>query len=424
MVNLASDTPAPEKPERGKNPVKPGGWLVPGEEHWEIREPGTTSDFPLTRTIEDEAPAPGAIALVALPPRLVTCQLFWLDTTDEKAVPDLLRMQCERRLMLRQDEVWSYRIVRAEAERMLAQVLILQNTIPALLEGGGEARFEAQPRCLELPPRTVCLLRSLGAMQLIITDATGVLYFQSLPHQTLSRECVRDVQSILWMATAQDWIDALTSITLLGVWTTSDRAALKSLDLPIDAKADPLFTLPAEPMELTPKSVSHLRLQRQRQHRVRLIALGVAAIYAVFLSFQILTATFTSLSNARLQSQLNALLPEMTDLQTTARRLDALNPALDTRTYPLEILHRIMANLPDKGVRLTRFEIVGNRVEIAGESTTTREAFDFLHAVQTSDALNYVSWEDPPQPVPLPNDTARFSIQGTIAGAYEDAEES
>ncbi len=416
-------SPAGEESGRGKNALKPGGWLVPGEEAWEIRDPRPASGFSLTRTIDaiEDGPPP-AVALVALPVRLVTCQLFWLETTDEKAVPDLLKMQCERRALLHQDEVWRHRIVRSQDGRLLAQVLILQKTLPAGLEVEGDARFEALPRCLELPPRSVCLWRSLGTMVLAITDDKGVIYFQSLPHRLLTRECRRDVQSVVWTAAAQGWVESLETVTLLGRGMPGDD--LEPLGLPVGRREELPFALPDEAMELTPGSVKNLRMVRGRQRRVRLAALALAAVYAVFLSFQIGAAALSSWSNSRLQAQLDALMPDVTRMQATARRLDALNPALDTKTYPLEILHRIMASLPETGVRLTRFEITGDRVQLAGESSTAREAFDFLHALQSAESLRYVSWEEPPQPVPLPNDTARFSIQGTIAGAYRDAEES
>lgn len=411
--------------EHEKSAVKPGGWLVPGEQVWEVREAKATGDFPLLRTIEDPAGTPPpAIALVALPVKLVTCQLFWLETTDEKAVPDLLQMQCERRALLRQGEVWEHRILRSEDERLLVQVLILQNALPPILEVEGGARFEALPRCLDLPPRSACLWRSLGTMVLAICGDAGVVYFQSLPHYSLTRECRRDVQSVLWMATAQNWVGPLEVVALFGAWNSEEVQELEMLGYSVTVKDGPPFAVPAESMDLVPKSVRQLRLLRRRQHRIRLVALVLAVIYIGFLSLQIVNATLLSLSNSKLKVQLNGMLPEVTDLQDTARRLDALNPALDTKTYPLEILHRIMASLPESGVRLTRFEIVNDRVEVAGEASSTREAFDFLQAIQSTEALNYIQWENPPQPVPLPNDTARFSIKGTIAGAYHNAEES
>ncbi len=429
MVSTTTDpetmTPSAGEPsEHAKTAIRPGGWLVPGERVWEIRQPKVTGDYPLLRTISDPADAaPPTMALVALPLKLVTCQLFWLETTDEKAVPDLLRMQCERRALLRQDEVWKYQIVRCVDGRLLVQVLILQNTLPPVLEVEGDARFEALPRCLSLPPRSASLWRSLGTMALAISGDAGMVYFQSLPHHSLTNDCRRDVQSVLWMAVAQKWVDSLESVTLLGCWTSQEAAELEALGYPVRVKEGPHFALPTDAMELTPGSVRHLRLLRRRQHRTRLVALGLATLYAAFLLFQIVSATLIAISNRTLQSRLSDMMPVVTDLQKTARRMDALNPALDTRTYPMEMLHRIMASLPESGVRLTKFEIMNDRVEVGGEASSTREAFDFLQAIQSTATLDYIQWEDPPQPVPLPNDTARFSILGTITGAYHHDEE-
>ncbi|HWL52644.1 MAG TPA: hypothetical protein VNQ90_09425 [Chthoniobacteraceae bacterium] len=419
MVNIALKLPEKRREKTGR---RPGAWLVPGETAWEVRaSSGTGSGFPVLRTVEEiEGPAPGAVTLVVLPPQWVTCQLFWLETTDEKAVPDLLAMQCERRALLRQEEVWRHRIVRREAERLLAQVLVLQNELPAGIETEGDARFEPLPLCLELPQRSACLWRTLGTVMIALTDDAGVFYFQALPHRAMTPECRRDVQAVLWMAVAQQWIASLESLVLMGSWSREEVAAMALPGFEVRGCPAPLWMPPTEFLDLVPKSVRQLRTVRQRRRQIRLVTLAVAALYLLFLLFQIGVAATTSLSNRRLAAQFREMEPEMNRLQETARQLDALNPALDTGTYPLEILHRVMALLPESGVRLTRFEIISNHLEVAGESTTAREAFDFLHALQSAETLSHLTWEDPPQPVPLPNDTARFFIRGSIAGAYHE----
>lgn len=403
-----------------------GRWLIPGEAAWEIRDAQLAMDSSV-ESVEDIATAkPTEVTLVALPPQLVICQLFWLETTDEKSVPDLVRMQCERHSLLHRGEVWTFRILRQEAERSLVQVLILQEPLPSGLQvDAPETRYEALPRCLRMEPQSLYLWRTLGFVILAMTDAQGSpVYFQALPHTALSRACRLDVQAVLCMVVAQNWAPLPTTLYLCGVWNSPDVEEAKLLGLPLCLAGELEFALPLEAMNLTPHSVQQLRILHRRRFRFRMAALGVGLIYAAFLTFNILSAAFASASHARLQKQLDAVLPEMTRLQRVAMRMEALTPALDTKTYPLEILYRIMAVLPESGVRLTRFEIVNDRLEIAGESSTAREAFDFLHAVETSDSLQYIEWEAPPQPVPLPNDTVRFSIQGTIAGAYHDVKES
>ena len=408
---------------KAKLPQRARAWLVPGEAGWGVWVQ-SESGYELTREVGEGEPVPH-IDVVALPAKLVTCQLFWLETTDEKAIPDLVRIQCERRALLRQDEVWSHRTLRKEGDRSLVQVLILQSAILPLLEAEGDVRFEAQARCLSLPPRALCIWRALGAVCLAITDENDVAYFQSLPHRTLSRECLKDVRSILWMASAQSWSIAIDSLVLVGDWNqTSTSEVEEAMGLRVTRMSEDQLALPIVPMELTPRSVTRLRVVHRRRQRLRVGAVALAAAYILFLGGQIISGAFTSLSNAKLQVRLDSIMPRVQEMQTTARQLDALNPALDTKTYPLEILYRAVAVLPEKGVRLTRFEITGNRLEIAGESTTAREAFDYINNLEASEGLQHIEGEAAPQPVPLPNDTTRFFIRGTITGAYHDAEET
>ncbi len=402
-----------------------GRWLVPGENQWEIRE--GEGDFALLQNVSGNGePPPPGIALVALPPHLVTCQLFWLESDDEKVIPDLLAMQCERRLLRRAGEVWQHHLIRREGGRLLVAALILENDLPSglLVEGEG-VRFEALPRVLEFPPRSLCLWRCLGRLAVALTDEHGaLLYFQALPHQSITPACRLDLQALLWMATAQNWCAEPERLLLFGEWAWEELPLLETLGPRVERGLPLRYAPPSVPLDLLPRSVAERRQWRQRQRRTRLALASVAALYLLFLLYTISTALAHRFANHRMQAQLDTLLPEMTEHQTTARRLDALNPALDPGTYPLELLHRIMTLLPEGGVRLTRFEIVGNRLELGGESSTAREAFDFLNALQSAPSLHHITWEEPPQPVPLPNDTARFTLQGSITGAYEEPDES
>lgn len=406
--------------------AEPARWLIPGEVSWEVWERTPTGQCHFQRSLtESEGDAPLKVDLAALPATLVTCQLFWLETTDDKAVADLIRMQCERRSLLRNDEVFKYRIVRREEGRSLAMVLILQNTIPMRVLGEVEARFEAHARCLVLPPRALAVWRSLGSLNLGLTNEEGVVYFQSLPYHALKREALLDIRSILWLALAQNWVSSVESFVLLGDWPDfSDREAEQVLGLAVQRTEHGWLALPGNAMELVPRSVRQQRKVRRRQRRIKLGALVFAALYAVFLLSQILNGVFLSTSNAKLQKHLDSLMPSVLEMQETARALDALNPALDARTYPIEILYRANSVLPEKGVRLTRFEITGNRLEIGGESSTAREAFDYIRNLEEAESLNHIEWEDAPQPIPLPNDTTRFSVRGTIQGAYHDEPEN
>lgn len=428
---VASAQPQTAPPAAGAAPAvrkaaEPHVWLIPGETAWEVWGHTGSEQDALQRTLaEGDATPPARVDVVALPASLVTCQLFWLETAEEKAVPDLVRMQCERRQLLRQDEVWTHRVIRREGERSLVQVLILQNALPPFLQVGGEARFEAHARCLDLPPRSLAVWRSLGGICLALTGDQGIVHFQTLPHQTLGRECVRDVQSTLWLATAQNWVSRVDGIALAGTWSQQEISGLEgALELPVQKMAQPRLALPEAPMELLPHSVRQLRVTRRRQHRIKLVLLALGVVYALFFLFQLGGSFLINAQTRELQAKLNGLMPRVLDMQATARQLDALNPALDPATYPLEILRRAMAVLPETGVRLTSFDISAGKIQIEGESATAREAFDYMRNLETVKDLNHIHWDEAPQPIPLPNDTTRFSITGDVEGAYHDPEES
>lgn len=400
-------------------------WLIPGEEAWEIHERAEDGSFPVVRELSaEETGGLSRVNVAALPTSLVTCQLFWLETTEEKAVPDLVRMQCERRALLRQNEVWRHRVLRSEDGRSLVQVLILRNAIPPTLAGAENARFEVMARCLSLPAQSAGVWRSLGTVSLALTGADGPVYFQSLPHRELTPECLGDIRTAIWMAQAQGWVPAIETLALVGNWMALSASELEhATGLRVVRVDADILALPEPPQELVPREVRKRRITHRRRRRIVRIGLVVAALYAAFLSYEILTGVFLSTANSRLRAQLDAIMPAVQEMQNTARRLDALNPALDTKTYPLEILYRVTALLPEQGVRLTRFEITADRLEIGGESTTAREAFDFMRNLQEAEALRHITWDDPPQPIPLPNDTTRFSIQGTIQGAFHPTDD-
>lgn len=432
---VASDEPSSQKKPRrffltgkgrtGSPPGSPRIWLVPGAAGWEVWDQSPDGPPRLVGQPGENAPALPPADVTGLPARLVTCQLIWLETTEEKAVPDLLRMQCERRALLRHEEVWTHRVLRVEGGRSLAQMMILQNAVPPAVDQQADARFEAFARCLSLPPRAVCLWMSLGSVEVALTNDDDVAYFQALPHQGLTRECLGDVKTLLWQASAQGWIAACESLVLVGEWNFAIPADWgQALGLKIARMDRDRLSAPAAPLELTPKGVRHLRIARRRRRRLTGAGLTLAAVYAVFLLVQIITGAVTGMANAGLQSRLDQMMPRVLEMQQTARTFDALNPALDTRTYPLEILYRVTVLLPERGVRLTRFEITGDRLEIGGESTTAREAFDYMRNLEEAESLNHIEWETAPQPIPLPNDTTRFSIQGTITGAYRNADET
>jgi len=424
MVTAAAEQKLlPVSGTRPKRRVESPSWLLPGPAVWEFWDQSAGGQSVLVAELpEEESRLPKRPSMVALPSKSVTCQLLWVETADDRDIPDLVRMQCERRALIRDNEVWKYRpLARAEG-RILVQTLILGNTVPGRAEVDGAPRFEALARCLDLPPNALCLWRELGQICVALSNAEGeAAFFQALPHRALGRECLRDLNALCLLALAQGWVSSLDECVAAGPEEPEVLEDLRAvIELPARSVERFGLRVPKVSMRLTPRSVRQRQKQQRRSRRIQAAAVAVALLYGLFLAGQIVWGVWRAAANRSLEAKLNAIMPQVQEMQGTARQLDALNPAIDVRTYPIEILYRLMALLPEKGVRLTRFEIVGNRIEITGESATAREAFDFMKSIQESPDLQYIHWEEPPQPVPLPNDTTRFSIRGEIQGAFHE----
>lgn len=395
-----------------------GSWLVPGPEAWELVSPGGGR-----QVLDREASGgkfPAEISLVALPTSILTSQPLWLQTSDNKLLDSLARAQCEQLSLMRAGDTMTVNILRKAEDRTLVQTLILHE--PGLPLPDTATTYEAHARCLPWPAQSLCLWKELGRVCLgLIDEEARLTHFQLLPHDRLDAYCAADVAALLAYATALDWAPEPDQCLLIGEWSESEHHTVTQVLglklLPTESVAP---RLPTPLIPLVPEAARKFRRHRQGVRRVRSTALSVAAVYLVFLGFM-MASLFTNSRRANaLQTNLDQMMPSVLEMQETARRIDALNPALAPETYPVEILYRLTAYLPEQGVRLTRFEISGNRLELGGESSTAREAFDFMQALEQAMELDYIDWEDPPQPVPLPNNTTRFVLHGEIRGAFDE----
>ena len=371
---------------------------------------------------------------IALPVAWVTSYPFWLETTSAKDIPDLLVLQCERRGLLQAGEGLVHRVIRTTENRTLVQVLLLSPKLPEAFYEGIDSRYEASPRCRTFPTAALCVWRELGHLCVAITpsvpptsesqEGCGLaepVHFQAWPHREIQSACLADLRVLLLMAQAQDWTAPPQACYLIGDFTEQERTATQTaLDLPTHVQQSLPASLPRDALDLSPSAVRLKRQQRQRQRQLWRILSGVAVFYLLFLCYEIVVAISLSLTNQHLQQELDRITPAVQEMQNTARLLDTLKPVMEPDLFPLEILRHVMDALPEAGVRLTRFEILQGNLEIAGEASTAREAFTFLSQVQAMEPPDLIVWEEPPPPVPLPNNTTRFNLRGSITEAYRD----
>lgn len=415
-------------PSKPSPPAMPSG-IFPGSTGWVAYSPGSDQEHPVAE--EELSESSRHADLIALPVAWVTSYPFWLETTSPKDIPDLLALQCERRGLIQAGENPAHRVVRTTENRTLVQVLLLSPKLPGALYEGIDSRYEASPRCREFPPAALCVWREQRNLCVALTppeppaadDSSGAepVHFQAWPHREIQAACLADLRVLLLMAQAQEWTSQPQACYLIGDFTEQERkAAQTALEIPTHCRPSLPAVLPRDPVDLSPSAVRLKRQQRTRQRQLVRVLAGVAVFYLLFVCYEIVVAISLTFTNQHLQQELDRISPAVQEMQNTARLFDTLKPAMDPDLFPLEILRHVMEALPESGVRLTRFEILQGNLEIAGEASTAREAFTFLSRVQELEPPDLIVWEEPPPPVPLPNNTTRFNLRGNITEAYRD----
>lgn len=86
-------------------------------------------------------------------------------------------------------------------------------------------------------------------------------------------------------------------------------------------------------------------------------------------------------------------------------------PAVDPRSFALDQLAAVAAELPGDQVRLTQFTLENGRILLAGEASDISQAYSFLEKVKKSTVLQNYDWT-PRQPQLAGKNKVRFEMEG------------
>jgi hypothetical protein len=178
-------------------------------------------------------------------------------------------------------------------------------------------------------------------------------------------------------------------------------------------------SLPAVRSKLLPPEVSILHAKRRRRRRIGsgigflagLYLLGIAA-FVGYLYWQRHVA-------AALRRQIQEQEPTVAAIQKTAERWRQVEPAINPKLYPVELLYQASSLLPPDGMRLTRFELEKGKVIIRGEASTAPAVFKFAEDIKARPELQMFNWQMP-SPSLRPDGRAEFAIEGEPKFAKTD----
>lgn len=390
--------------------------LVPGPETWELWDFARTPPAVVTPGIQsllDTAIPEGTVVL--LPTREIFTFPVWLATTDDASVPDLLKLQIERRgLTTRGGEPSPHRwsVIHRTPEATLVLATVLPTRFPDALALTEAPNYFPAATAWPFPPDSIVLWRELGRLSCAVTRGSTLTHAQTLGGADLDADTIAELGCLLISLDAQGVLGSPGAIV---VWDPLPAAQLDALSarvqLPARVAPRPTPQLPSLVHPFQPAAVTEARNRRAARQRRRLYAKAAIAIYALLLIAGAVHLTWLQIAHGRLAADVRRSKPTVDLVTSTARRWEALAPAIQTQSYPLEQLFHCAAVLPAEGVRFTLFQQDANGIIIAGEALNAPAAFKFADDLKANQALAGLKWEMG-QPKLLPNDSAQFQLEG------------
>lgn len=222
--------------------------------------------------------------------------------------------------------------------------------------------------------------------------------------QTLGGEEMRpllagEINLTLIEMTAKGLLDGASQLV---VWGTEDPALHRALQsetgLAVHFEPRPLPAPAAAPAwHFEPHEVSRARIGRSRRRRG--VFLALVAIVFLFLLAGIAAVHLWQLrnTNENLRHRITANGPDAARIESAMDRWHTLGPAIDPRRSPVELFHLVSDLLPEKGLRLTSFEVRDDKViEVRAEGATMANAIQIKGALEKNPALSAYNWVIPP----------------------------
>lgn len=405
---------------------------TPGASEWEWwrKRPADPVAAPAER------PASGTTAIFAIPAHQCASVPVWVSSADPEVIEQVLEVELERLGVpvpggLGRHLAW--RVVGSADARRLVRAI----AVPAALDAeGAKEKAEWQsffPAPLMLPPRprAIVLWQETGRWVVGFSREGQWVHFQSLGRRELDASLLQDVCCLYLELDGRRMVDHVEALIL---WKAAGNSALPDdfgdqvagvldLDFRVVEKPAPEPKL-AEGFAFEPGVVAEARDRRDRGRKAMRTAVLVALVYGVLISAGIFDLFRRQSANVELRQQVDQLEPEASVVRDAQARWSALESALEVDRYPVELFYQVARLFPEKGLRMTSFEITpGGQIVVRGEASSVPVAIRFKADLEGNPDLQDYEWEIPP---PENNgDTAEFVAFGTyrFARPAEDGEE-
>ncbi len=380
----------------------------PGEEQWEL----WTGDTKKGRgVLRHEPSVKGALAQspeefkgvshYAFPVTSVFCSPFWAAAEDESLIPDIVEMRLESNGTKPEyglGQHYDYVSLDREEERSLLMPILLADGKPIELPKGDAEKFDISPNFLALPRNHLVLWKELGRWVAVATRNGKAAYFQALNTQEINADATLELKCLLLQLHAQGVIEELSGVVVWSPELSEESRSLLENDLEMSVHMEdrPQPLLPEELLELLPNKVAANRQAAAKREKIRNIISTAALLYVLMLAGFAAFYFWKQREVEALGNTVKALENEVGWIQPTASRWNALADAIDVERYPIDLLLKVISDMPDSGVRVLDYDVNTSRVLIEGEAVNRSMANRYISKIKANKSLQDYEWEHPP----------------------------
>lgn len=350
---------------------------------------------------EDNSFRPPSKALFAIPTQDVVSIPQWVSSKDSVIINEVVALETER-LGIRPNEgpgrASEWKTVELNGSRTLVQSVSIPWSLPEL-ESMDDVftKFVPQYALYTPPANAIVLWTEEGNWIAGYSRGERWVHVHALGNGSV-RAITSEVQLTLLELSAKGILDSLEEIV---VWDEFDFNLYQALEEGTGRKITfvprPAPVGPTEDWNLLPHSVSESRESEAKKKRSTLVAsIGILAL-AIIVGAAFLHLWVLEQSNDQLRSQIRNNRLAADAIQLSIDKWYALAPAVDPKRSPLDIFHQVSILLPEKGFRLTSFEVQNsNTVIVRGEGATMANALKIKGAIEEAPGLTDYLWEIPP----------------------------
>lgn len=355
----------------------------------------------------------GKDAYLAIPARLVICAPLWLPKADRAMAKEMASVELDIRGLIPKQggAALTVREIETVGERLLVCAQIFPISPPAAFAHPAFAQFNASVLFATLDPDCLHLWQEAEDIVAVFTRGDQVVYWETAPQKSNEKELFSWLErmglSLMEEGIVSSEIDFKNFLPRFQPAPLYCRKTLAT-DLPHPAVCEKLPVCEWKPDQRRAWESS----AKKRKNLLRL-AVGVGAIYLSLLAAFGGWIAWQRWQIIRVTEEVAAVEPQARRLQVSGRQWNVLSSTVEPSRFPLEVLHHLVAQMPEEGIRLTQFDFDDPTVGIQGEARSVTAASQFYSAISTYDKLAHIRWEMPP-PALLPNNTARFVISGVL----------